>query len=209
VAIGAMHAVKKHGMQKILIADWDLHHGNGTQHSFYDDNKVLYFSTHQYPYYPGTGNFQETGRDAGLGYTVNVPLRPGAGDAQYLNIFQKILQPVALQFKPELILVSAGFDIYKRDPLGGMEMTTEGFACLTRVLMNIADACCGGKLVMTLEGGYHIAGQMEAVKSVLLEMRDETRSDVDNLSFAPGDDCGEDPTIRRVIDQISPYWPVF
>jgi acetoin utilization deacetylase AcuC-like enzyme len=96
VAIGAMHAVKKHNMQKILIVDWDLHHGNGTQHAFYEDNRVLYFSTHQFPYYPGTGNFQENGRGAGLGYTVNVPLRPGAGDAQYLDIFQKILQPVAL-----------------------------------------------------------------------------------------------------------------
>ncbi|MDP2267986.1 MAG: histone deacetylase, partial [Deltaproteobacteria bacterium] len=156
VAIGAMHALTKHHLERVLIVDWDLHHGNGTQHSFYEEPRVLYFSTHQYPYYPGTGDLKEHGRGAGLGYTINVPLQPGAGNALYLDIFRNLLQPVALKFQPELILVSAGFDIYKHDPLGGMEVTTEGFAYLTRVLMNIADACCCGRLVMTLEGGYHI-----------------------------------------------------
>jgi acetoin utilization deacetylase AcuC-like enzyme len=209
VAIGAMHAIKKHSTERILIVDWDLHHGNGTQHSFYDDSRVLYFSTHQYPYYPGTGALEENGRGAGLGYTVNVPLRPGADNERYLNIFRKILQPVALKFKPELIMVSAGFDIYKQDPLGGMEVTPEGFACLARVLMNVADACCRGRMVMALEGGYHIRGQAEAVKMVLQEMRDETRTDVEALFPTAGDGAQEDPLIRRVIGQISPYWPVF
>ncbi|MDO8723959.1 MAG: histone deacetylase [Syntrophales bacterium] len=209
VAIGAMHAIKKHNMEKILIVDWDLHHGNGTQHSFYDDNRVLYFSTHQYPYYPGTGALEENGQGSGAGYTINVPLRPGAGNERYLNIFRKILQPVALKFKPELILVSAGFDIYEDDPLGGMKVTPEGFAYLTRVLMDIADVCCQGRLVMTLEGGYHIQGQTAAVKKVLQEMRDDTRMDVEKLVPAAAGDGREDQLMRRVMDQIKPYWPVF
>lgn len=208
VAIGAMHAITKHHMERVLIVDWDLHHGNGTQHSFYDDNRVLYFSTHQYPYYPGTGALEENGRGAGLGYTINVPLWPGAGDARYVNIFRKILQPVALQFKPELILVSAGFDIYEHDPLGGMKVTPEGFACLTRVLLNIADACCQGRLVMTLEGGYHIQGQTEGVKRVLQEMVDETRTKAENLFSPAGDNRQDDLLIGKIKEQIRPYWPI-
>src|SRR3990172_9328668 len=203
VAIGAMHAVNRHALERILIVDWDLHHGNGTQHSFYEDNRVLYFSTHQYPYYPGTGAVDENGRGAGLGYTINVPLRQGIGNKGYVNIFRKILQPVALKFKPEIILVSAGFDVYAQDPLGGMEVTPEGFACLTRILMDIADACCNGRLVMSLEGGYHIQGQAEAVKMVLQEMLDERHSDADKLT-APEKEV-EEPIIRRVMDQTRPY----
>lgn len=209
VAIGAMYAITRHKMERILIVDWDLHHGNGTQHSFYDDNRVLYFSTHQYPYYPGTGAVNENGRGAGLGYTINVPMRAGADNALYLDIFRKILQPAALKFEPELVLVSAGFDIYENDPLGGMEVTPAGFACLTRVLMNIAGACCNGRLVMTLEGGYHIQGQTEAVKRVLQEMRDETRAETDEPHPAGKDVGRENPLIRQVIEQITPYWPVF
>ncbi len=209
VAIGALHAINKHHLQRVLIVDWDLHHGNGTQHSFYEDPRVLYFSTHQYPYYPGTGNLKENGRGAGLGYTINVPLRTGADNGLYVDIFRKLLQPVALQFQPELILVSAGFDIYAEDPLGGMEVTTEGFAGLTRVLMNIADACCRGRLVMTLEGGYHIQGQAAAVKKVLQEMRDDRLTDVDQPLPTAGNVRHEDPIIPKVMEQIRPYWPVF
>jgi acetoin utilization deacetylase AcuC-like enzyme len=209
VAIGALHAINKHHLQRVLIVDWDLHHGNGTQHSFYEDPRVLYFSTHQYPYYPGTGDLKENGHGAGLGYTINVPLRTGADNGLYADIFRKLLQPVALQFKPELILVSAGFDIYAEDPLGGMEVTTEGFAGLTRVLMNIADACCRGRLVMTLEGGYHIQGQAAAVKKVLQEMRDDRLTDVDQPLPTAGNVRHEDPIIPRVMEQIRSYWPVF
>jgi len=209
VAIGAMQAITRHHLERVLIVDWDLHHGNGTQHFFDEDRRVLYFSTHQFPYYPGTGDLRENGRGAGLGYTINVPLRSGADNALYVDIFRKILVPVALKFQPELILVSAGFDIYEQDPLGGMEVTTEGFASLTRVLMNIADACCGGRLVMTLEGGYHIQGQSAAVKKVLQEMRDDRLSDVDQPLSVAGKIPPENPIIQRVIDQIRPYWPVF
>ena len=204
VAIAAMHAINNRRLERVLIVDWDLHHGNGTQHAFYEDNRVLYFSTHQYPYYPGTGSLEENGAGVGLGYTINVPLRSGVDNRRYLNIFQRILQPVAQKFKPDLILVSAGFDIYEDDPLGGMQVTPAGFAALTRVLLDIADACCGGRLVMTLEGGYNIAGQCLGVKRVLQEMLDKTRA---NTAPLPGFE--EDPLIDRVIARIKPYWPVF
>jgi acetoin utilization deacetylase AcuC-like enzyme len=182
IAIGAMHAISKYNLKRILIIDWDLHHGNGTQHSFYNDPRVLYFSTHQYPYYPGTGALQEIGRGPGEGYTINVPLSEGAGDADFVKIFRKILQPVALEFKPELILLSAGFDTYFQDPLGGMRVKPEGFANLARILLNIAGACCQGRFVAVLEGGYHISGLTRSVKAVLEEMLDETHISDERLS---------------------------
>jgi acetoin utilization deacetylase AcuC-like enzyme len=210
IAIGALHAIKKHGMKRILIADWDLHHGNGTQRSFYDDSRVLYFSTHQYPYYPGTGGINETGRKEGLGYTINVPLAPGPGNAEYLKIFREVLQPVALAFRPDMVILSAGFDIYSGDPLGGMNVTPAGFANLTRVLLNIADECSGGKFVVTLEGGYDIKGQSQSAKAVLNEMRGETCQTDKNLNRIESE-AGEsiDKTIDSVIRQIQGLWPVF
>jgi acetoin utilization deacetylase AcuC-like enzyme len=170
VAIAARFAQKVLRCKRILIVDWDLHHGNGTQHSFEEDPSVLYFSTHQYPYYPGTGDFSEMGKGKGRGYTVNVPLPMGCGDEEYLAVYERILKPVALEFKPELILVSAGFDIYEGDPLGGMRVTPKGFAGLTRSIMDMAQACCGGRLVLTLEGGYNVEGLAGSVKEVLKEM---------------------------------------
>jgi acetoin utilization deacetylase AcuC-like enzyme len=170
VAVGARYAQKNFGTSRILIVDWDLHHGNGTQHSFEEDPSVLYFSTHQYPYYPGSGAFDEVGRGRGTGFTVNVPLTIGHGDGEYLTIYDRVLRPIALQYRPELILVSAGFDTYYGDPLGGMNVTPKGFAGLVRVIMDLADQCCGGKVVLTLEGGYNILGERDSVKEVLKEM---------------------------------------
>jgi len=210
VAIGAMYAFTKYNMERILIVDWDLHHGNGTQAQFYDDPRVLYFSTHQYPYYPGTGSVEEIGRGKGLGYTINIPLKPGADDAQYVKIFRKIVHPLSMKFEPQLILLSAGFDPYFKDPLGGMRVTPEGFACLTRILMNIADKCCGGKLVVTLEGGYHITGLAESIKSALNEMRDDTHVSDDVLECIEHDaDSRIDPVLKRIMDQVNPIWRVF
>jgi acetoin utilization deacetylase AcuC-like enzyme len=210
IAIGAMHAITKYKLRRILIVDWDLHHGNGTQHSFYGDQRVLYFSTHQYPYYPGTGALQEIGRGQGEYYTINVPLNVGAGDASFVKIFRKLLQPAALAFKPELILLSAGFDTYFQDPLGGMRVTPEGYAAMTRVLMNIADACCQGRFVAVLEGGYHIAGLTRSVKAVLEEMLDETHFSEERLSLLEKEADEETvQVINKVISRISPYWKVF
>ena len=174
VAIGAKYAQKTLGLERILITDWDLHHGNGTQHSFEDDPTILYFSTHQYPFYPGSGSFHEVGRAKGEGYTVNVPLSTGYGDAEYIALCRQILRPIALQFKPDLVLGSVGFDIYMRDPLGGMSVTPHGFAGMTRILMEIASSTCNGKLVLTLEGGYNLEGLRDSVKEVLKELRGES-----------------------------------
>lgn len=209
VAIGAMHAILKQGMRKVLIVDWDLHHGNGTQNTFYNDPRVLYFSTHQYPFYPGTGSVNEIGRGQGLGYTINVPLCGGAGDEDYVKIFRRILEPVALVFRPDLVLLSAGFDIYYQDPLGGMRVRPEGFGALARILLNIAGKCCGGKFAAVLEGGYHIQGLIKSVKVVLEEMLDETNFSEKKLS-ALEQKAGEDTDrlIRQIALKINPYWHV-
>jgi len=170
VAIGAHYALKNFRLQKILIVDWDVHHGNGTQNSFYEDPRVLYFSTHRYAFYPGTGAATEVGRGRGEGFTVNVPLSPGAGDAEYGILFEKILKPTALEYQPQLILVSAGFDTHYNDPLGGMEVTERGFARMTQILMEIAAATAQGKLAFTLEGGYNVAAEWRSVKAVIEEL---------------------------------------
>ncbi|MBI5557464.1 MAG: histone deacetylase [Deltaproteobacteria bacterium] len=170
VAIGARYAIDKINVKKVLIVDWDLHHGNGTQNSFYDTDKVLYFSTHQYPFYPGSGAATEQGKGAGQGFTVNVPLPGGQGDEAFARIFNELLLPVARQYQPEMIMVSAGFDIYRGDPLGTMGVTVDGFAYMTRVLLDLADEVCRGRLILTLEGGYNVPGQRDSVLAVLAEL---------------------------------------
>lgn len=210
IAIGAKHAIATQGLKRVLIVDWDLHHGNGTQHSFYEDNRVVYFSTHQYPFYPGTGSVYEIGKGEGLGYTINVPLSQGPGDAEFVKIYRNLLTPVALEFNPEIVLLSAGFDIYYQDPLGGMKVTPAGFAALVRVLMNIAEKCCGGKLVVVLEGGYHLQGLTDSSKAVLLEMADNTKKSEEDLSkLAASANPAIDRIIGMVIEQIKPHWKAF
>jgi len=167
IAIAAEYAIEKHGLKRVLIVDWDLHHGNGTQKAFYDRKDVLFFSSHQYPHYPGTGNFDETGSGKGEGFTVNAPFPAGFGDAEYLAVYNRILKPIALEYKPELVLVSAGFDPYVNDPLGGMRVTGDGFGNLATIVREIADATCGGKVLLTLEGGYNPDGLREGARSVL------------------------------------------
>jgi len=171
VAIAAKFALSKFGLQRVLIADFDVHHGNGTQDAFYDDPKVLYFSTHQYPFYPGTGGLSETGAGAGEGTTVNFPMAAGWGDEEYLRAFNEVLVPVARRFQPELILVSAGFDPHWADQLAMMRVSITGFAQMTRMLKDLAAELCQGRLVFTLEGGYNlqvVACSVKAVFDVLL-----------------------------------------
>lgn len=158
VAIAARYARKIYGVDRVLIADWDVHHGNGTQEIFYGDPNVLFFSTHQSPWYPGTGSADETGDGAGLGYTINCPLPAGAGHAEILGAFRKKLLPAAMQFKPSLVLISAGFDSRRGDPLGRFTLKDSDFAEMTAVLMEIAEASAGGRVVSVLEGGYNLAG---------------------------------------------------
>jgi acetoin utilization deacetylase AcuC-like enzyme len=156
VAIAARYAQKKHGLSRVLIVDWDVHHGNGTQHSFEDDPSVLFFSTHQFPHYPGTGRESEHGRGAGEGYTINVPMEAGEGDDEYRAVFQKVLVPAADEFKPELVIISAGFDAHKDDPLASMGLTEAGYADLTGIVAGIARRHAQGRILSSLEGGYNL-----------------------------------------------------
>ncbi len=172
VAVGARYVQQKHGLARVLIVDWDVHHGNGTQAMFYDDPGVLYFGVHQWPFYPGTGKASETGSGAGRNATINVPLPAGSGDAEYVKVFEERLRPAALTFKPDFVFVSAGFDIQKGDGLGGMNVTPAGFTKLTRTVKEIAATCCGKRLVSVLEGGYGadvLASSVEAHVRTLLE----------------------------------------
>ncbi len=174
IAVGARYSLKELGLKRVLILDWDLHHGNGTQNSFYDTDEVLYFSIHQFPYYPGSGAVTETGKGRGAGYTVNVPLPPGPGDEHYARIFNEILAPVVRQYKPELILVSAGYDTALNDPLGGMNVTANGFAYQTKKVLELAEEVCGGRMLMTLEGGYDLQGLANGVLVSLVELLGRT-----------------------------------
>ena len=163
VAIAARYVQKKHGLKRVLIVDWDVHHGNGTQHSFEDDPSVLFFSTHQYPHYPGTGRESERGRGAGEGFTINVPMEAGEGDEEYRTIFQKLLVPAADAFKPEFVIISAGFDAHKDDPLASMGLTGEGYGDLTGIVAGIAKCHAGGRVLSSLEGGYNLTALAASV----------------------------------------------
>lgn len=181
-ALAAAFAREQLGLKRILIVDWDVHHGNGTQHIFEQDASVLFFSIHQRGLFPGTGVYMETGIGKGEGFSINAPIPKGYGDGEYVSIFQNLLCPVALEFEPELVIVSAGFDAHKQDRMAGMTMSCDGFACLTRCLMEIADMCCNGALVLTLEGGYHIDSTTQSVKAVLDELSGVTKADIDRAS---------------------------
>lgn len=154
VAIATRYVQQVHGIEKVLIIDWDVHHGNGTQEIFYEDPTVLYFSSHQYPHYPGTGSMEEGGSGKGETFNVNAPLRAGCGDEEYEQVYTKMLSPVADVFKPDFVMVSAGFDGHHEDPLASMRLTEKGYAWLTRMAVEIARKHCQSRLISMLEGGY-------------------------------------------------------
>jgi acetoin utilization deacetylase AcuC-like enzyme len=162
VALAARYAQRHHGLERVLIVDWDVHHGNGTQAIFYADPSVFFFSTHQWPLYPGTGRADETGEGKGHGATMNFPFPAGAGRAQILGAVQDSLMPAAEKFRPGLVLISAGFDSRVGDPLGRFTLTDEDFADLTRAVKEIADGHAGGRVVSILEGGYNLSGLASA-----------------------------------------------
>jgi acetoin utilization deacetylase AcuC-like enzyme len=171
VAIAAKFALSRFNLKRVLIADFDVHHGNGTQDAFYADPTVLYFSTHQYPFYPGTGWIDETGTGEGGGTTVNFPMAAGWGDEEYLRAFNEVLVPVARRFRPDLILVSAGFDPHWDDQLAMMRVSVSGFARMAMILKELAVELCQGRLVFALEGGYNlrvVASSIKAIFDVLL-----------------------------------------
>ena len=164
VAIAARYVQKRYGVRRVLIVDWDVHHGNGTQHSFDQDPSVLFFSTHQYPHYPGTGRATERGIGAAEGLTINVPMEAGEGDDEYRTVFQRVLVPAADLFKPEFVIVSAGFDAHRDDPLANMGLTEAGYADLTAIVAGIAARHCRGRLLSSLEGGYNLAALSVSVE---------------------------------------------
>ena len=167
IAVAAAHAIAELGCQRVLIVDWDVHHGNGTQHMFEERNDVLFFSSHQWPLYPGTGAMQEIGTGAGEGFTVNTPLPAGFDDAGYIALYQRLLVPIADQYQPDLVLVSAGFDAHRDDPLASMRMTETGFAAICAIVRSIADRHADGRLALVLEGGYNLAALTSSVRSCL------------------------------------------
>jgi acetoin utilization deacetylase AcuC-like enzyme/nucleotide-binding universal stress UspA family protein len=206
VALGAEYARAVKGVQKVLIVDWDLHHGNGIQHIFETDPSVLYISTHQYPLFPGTGHYLETGRGRGEGYTVNLPLGKGWGDGDYAALFQQVVVPMAKDFKPDIILASAGFDIHRLDPIGRMRVTEQGFAGLTRILMEAASHCCRDRLVLILEGGYHNRALAASVGAVLNELSDQTHTDPVALA-AGANKRRVRSVIKRCVHVHGKVWP--
>jgi acetoin utilization deacetylase AcuC-like enzyme len=167
VAIAARALQAEDRVERILILDWDVHHGNGTQHLFEEDPNVLYASTHQFPFYPGTGAAHEAGRGAGAGATLNIPLPAGCGDDEYVGALQRLLVPVASGFRPEILLVSCGFDAHRDDPLAQMEVTREGFRAMAALVRALADDLCGGRLACVLEGGYAASGLAEGTGALL------------------------------------------
>lgn len=170
VAIAARHARERLGIKRVLIVDWDVHHGNGTQDIFYQDGSVFFFSTHQSPWYPGTGSAQETGEGPGKGTTLNCPLPAGSGRAEVFECFEKQLAPEMEKFQPELIFISAGFDSREGDPLGQFRLHDRDFAELTRLMRGIAEKTAGGRVVSVLEGGYHLDGLGKAAAAHVTEL---------------------------------------
>jgi acetoin utilization deacetylase AcuC-like enzyme len=165
IAIATKYALDKYKLERILIVDFDVHHGNGTQDTFYDNPQVMYISTHQYPFYPGSGAIDETGGGDAKGTNINIPLPAGCGDEEYLKAYEQIIVPLARRFNPQLILVSAGYDPHWADPLASMEVSTSGFGQMAGTIKSLADEFCGGRLAITLEGGYNLDALAASVKA--------------------------------------------
>jgi acetoin utilization deacetylase AcuC-like enzyme len=204
IAIAAAHA-RARGLARVAIVDYDVHHGNGTQWSFYADRSTLFISSHQYPYYPGTGAADEIGTGDGLGFTVNLPLAAGATDADYERVYDTIAWPILEQYQPELILLSAGFDAYMDDPLGGMRVTAPCFRRLTAALAAIADRCCGGRIAAVTEGGYDLKGLADCLRAAVLALEGPASAGGPrDTSATPRADA----TIKAVTPHLAKYWTI-
>ena len=203
VAVAAASA-RAAGLDRVAVLDYDVHHGNGTQWMFYDDSSVLYVSLHQYPFYPGTGAVTDVGRGDGIGFTVNVPLEAGAGDADYDRAMRELVGPVVTAFAPELILLSAGYDAHARDPLGGMRLSTEGYAALTAHVRRLATSCCDGRLAAVTEGGYDLTALDACLESTLTQL---VAGPPVSGAAVTGDTGRIDRVIPAVRRALAPYWP--
>jgi acetoin utilization deacetylase AcuC-like enzyme len=201
IAIAAAHA-RARGLSRVAIVDFDVHHGNGTQWTFYNDPAVLFISSHQYPYYPGTGAANDVGAKSGIGFTVNLPLSAGATDADYEAAYSRIALPVLEQFRPELVLISAGFDAHMDDPLAGMRVTSGYFGRLTRAIAGIADATSQGRLVAVTEGGYDLAGLASSLRASIGALIEERATHETPTGPTPRGDA----TIKAVTPHLAKYW---
>ncbi|RJO68870.1 MAG: histone deacetylase, partial [Myxococcales bacterium] len=205
IAIAAEHLVRRRGQKRVAVVDFDVHHGNGTQDAFYERPDVLFCSSHQWPFYPGSGRAQEIGEGAGQGFTLNMPLPYGVEDEPFLGLWTRGVIPVLKEYAPEFILVSAGYDAHRADPIGGMQLTSELYGRLSKTLVETAQEVCGGRIVFFLEGGYHLQALAESVAYGVRALL----GDLADLDARPGDDDGEGdelfaPTRRALKD----YWKV-
>jgi acetoin utilization deacetylase AcuC-like enzyme len=201
VAVGAASALAR-GLSRVAVIDFDVHHGNGTQEAFWEDPRVLYVSSHRFPFYPGTGDLDEVGEGKGRGFTVNLPMPPGMGDGEYRRAYREVVEPVGRAFDPELVLVSAGFDAHRDDPLGGMSMTADGFGGLMDVCLAVASGAARGRLVAVLEGGYDLDAVADSTAAVVGRMLGRP---------GPGHGAAAHPRFGRLVEAYRaiqrPYWP--
>jgi len=198
IAVAARAALDEFGLHRVLIFDWDVHHGNGTQEIFYDSPNVLFISTHQYPHYPGTGDWREAGAGAGNGYTVNLPVPTGTGDAGFSRLFREVVLPLADRFRPELILVSAGYDGHWRDPLAGLHLSLAGYWQLVAGAVSLAEQLCGGRLVIVLEGGYDLTVLAHGVADACRALLGDTEPGEDSI----GASNWPEPSLERLMAGI-------
>jgi acetoin utilization deacetylase AcuC-like enzyme len=205
VAVGAAHALAR-GLKRVAIIDWDVHHGNGTQNSFWRDPRVLYVSSHQFPFYPGSGGLREMGEGPGLGFTVNLPMPAGMNDEDYASVYGEVVLPVCRSYDPELLLVSVGFDPHRDDPLAGMRVTHAGFGALARLCLASAAGSARGRAVFVLEGGYDLDGIARSAPAVMAELLREVPGPAPS---APATDASGrvKPLIAEYRKAHAPYWP--
>ena len=203
VAVAAASA-RAAGLRRVAVLDYDVHHGNGTQWMFYVDPGVLYVSLHRYPFYPGTGAVTDVGRGAGAGFTVNVPIEAGAGDADYDLGMRELVGPVVTAFDPELIILSAGYDAHARDPLGGMRLSTGGFGAMTAHVQRLAARCCGGRLAVVTEGGYDLAALEICLESTVTQLAEGPPA---SAMAVAGDTSRIERIVPAVRRTLEPYWP--
>ncbi len=208
VAVAAQHAIRKHKLERVLIVDWDVHHGNGTQDYFYERSDVLFFSVHQFPFYPGTGAAGEIGSGVGKGYTANVPLRGGVGDEGYARVFDEVLAPLARRYRPQMIVVSAGYDAHMADPIGGMAVSGAGFYSMAEKVRRLAEEIeeSEGRVAAVLEGGYNVEALAASVVATVAAWQESaaTSSGVEESEYAqPNAPTGRrEPDISQVINQV-------
>ena len=207
-ALGACYLKHVWGLKRVMIVDIDAHHGNGTQAAFYGSKEVLYVSMHQFPCYPGTGNFSETGLDSGEGFNVNVPLTKGMGNREFIQVIDRLIEPLACAYMPEMILVSCGFDLYQHDRLAELNGTAEGYAMLTRLLCRIADTVCSGRIAFIMEGGYSIQGIRHCSLRLFQELCGIPTFEQERLDKMISGNQSSFSTLRKTIDVHKKYWPI-